>query len=118
MGDLVKKYMDGELKVDEFITHRKSLGGVNEAFAVMKVRLPQLKKRCALIVTSLVIVSDVSSICGLCRELWRQMQPEIRVANVSQNRESKMKPRSSRPLLIPGFETECHIHNSWTSAVI
>jgi S-(hydroxymethyl)glutathione dehydrogenase/alcohol dehydrogenase len=38
MGDLVKKYMDGELKVDEFITHRKSLGGVNEAFAVMKVR--------------------------------------------------------------------------------
>ena len=73
MGDLVKKYMDGELKVDEFITHRKSLGGVNEAFAVMKVRLPPLKKRCALIVTSLVIVSDVSSICGLCREIWRQM---------------------------------------------
>jgi S-(hydroxymethyl)glutathione dehydrogenase/alcohol dehydrogenase len=38
MGDLVKKYMEGELKVDEFITHRKALGGVNEAFAVMKVR--------------------------------------------------------------------------------
>jgi hypothetical protein len=118
MGDLVKKYMDGELKVDEFITHRKSLGGVNEAFAVMKVRLAPLKRGYALIVTSLVIVSDVSSICGLCREIWRQMSPNrIRVVNVCQNRECKMKLVNSRQLLIP-VETECHIHNSWISAVI
>jgi Zn-dependent alcohol dehydrogenase len=44
MGDLVKKYIEGELKVDEFITHRKPLGGVNEAFAVMKVRLAPVKR--------------------------------------------------------------------------
>jgi S-(hydroxymethyl)glutathione dehydrogenase / alcohol dehydrogenase len=47
MGDLVKKYMEGELKVDEFITHRKSLGGVNEAFAVMKVRSSSLDDTCS-----------------------------------------------------------------------
>ena len=32
MGDLVKDYMDGTLKVDEFITHRQNLSGINQAF--------------------------------------------------------------------------------------
>ncbi len=32
MGD----YLDGKLKVDEFITHRKNLAGINEAFDIMK----------------------------------------------------------------------------------
>lgn len=33
---LVQDYLDGKLKVDEFITHRKKLGEINEAFEVMK----------------------------------------------------------------------------------
>ena len=33
---LVQDYLDGKLKVDEFITHRKTLAGINEAFEVMK----------------------------------------------------------------------------------
>lgn len=33
---LVDDYMKGSLKVDEFITHRQNLGGVNSAFADMK----------------------------------------------------------------------------------
>jgi S-(hydroxymethyl)glutathione dehydrogenase/alcohol dehydrogenase len=36
MGDLVKDYMEGRLKVDEFITHRETLSGINKAFADMK----------------------------------------------------------------------------------
>jgi S-(hydroxymethyl)glutathione dehydrogenase/alcohol dehydrogenase len=36
MGSLVKDYMDGSLKVDEFITHRQTLSGINKAFADMK----------------------------------------------------------------------------------
>jgi len=33
---LVQDYMDGKLKVDEFITHRQTLDGINQAFADMK----------------------------------------------------------------------------------
>jgi len=33
---LVQDYLDGKLKVDEFITHRKTLGEINNAFEVMK----------------------------------------------------------------------------------
>ena len=33
---LVQDYLDGKLKVDEFITHKKNLGQMNEAFEVMK----------------------------------------------------------------------------------
>lgn len=36
MGDLVSDYMSGALKVDEFITHRKTLGEMNNAFETMK----------------------------------------------------------------------------------
>jgi len=36
LPDLVKDYMDGKLKVDEFITHRQKLDGINQAFADMK----------------------------------------------------------------------------------
>ena len=36
MGGLIKDYMEGRLKVDEFITHRDSLGGINKAFVDMK----------------------------------------------------------------------------------
>ncbi|KAK3058489.1 formate dehydrogenase (NAD+) [Extremus antarcticus] len=32
MGGLVDDYMTGKLKVDEFITHRQNLGGINQAF--------------------------------------------------------------------------------------
>ena len=32
MGGLIDDYMNGKLKVDEFITHRQNLGGINEAF--------------------------------------------------------------------------------------
>jgi S-(hydroxymethyl)glutathione dehydrogenase/alcohol dehydrogenase len=33
---LVGDYLAGKLKVDEFITHRKKLSEINEAFEVMK----------------------------------------------------------------------------------
>ncbi|KAI9804532.1 MAG: formate dehydrogenase (NAD+) [Sarcosagium campestre] len=33
---LVDDYLDGKLKVDEFITHRESLASINESFNVMK----------------------------------------------------------------------------------
>lgn len=33
---LVDDYLTGKLKVDEFITHRKKLAEINEAFEVMK----------------------------------------------------------------------------------
>ena len=36
MRDLVQDYLDGKLKVEEFITHRKTLGEINSAFEVMK----------------------------------------------------------------------------------
>lgn len=36
LPDLVKDYMDGKLKVDEFITHRQKLAGINQAFSDMK----------------------------------------------------------------------------------
>ncbi|RDW82194.1 S-(hydroxymethyl)glutathione dehydrogenase [Coleophoma cylindrospora] len=36
LPDLVADYMDGKLKVDEFITHRKTLQDINQAFDVMK----------------------------------------------------------------------------------
>jgi S-(hydroxymethyl)glutathione dehydrogenase/alcohol dehydrogenase len=36
LPDLVADYMNGKLKVDEFITHRKNLAGINEAFETMK----------------------------------------------------------------------------------
>jgi S-(hydroxymethyl)glutathione dehydrogenase/alcohol dehydrogenase len=36
LPDLVQDYLDGKLKVDEFITHRKTLGEINNAFEVMK----------------------------------------------------------------------------------
>lgn len=32
MGGLIDDYLGGKLKVDEFITHRQNLGGINEAF--------------------------------------------------------------------------------------
>jgi S-(hydroxymethyl)glutathione dehydrogenase / alcohol dehydrogenase len=36
LPDLVQDYLDGKLKVEEFITHEKKLAGINEAFEVMK----------------------------------------------------------------------------------
>ncbi|KAK5683376.1 formate dehydrogenase (NAD+) [Elasticomyces elasticus] len=36
LPDLVQDYMDGKLKVDEFITHRQPLSGINQAFNDMK----------------------------------------------------------------------------------
>lgn len=33
---LVQDYLDGRLKVDEFITHRKKLVDINKAFGLMK----------------------------------------------------------------------------------
>lgn len=33
---LVDDYLNGKIKVDEFITHRKKLAEINEAFEVMK----------------------------------------------------------------------------------
>lgn len=36
MNDLVADYLKGNLKVDEFITHRKTLGEMNNAFETMK----------------------------------------------------------------------------------
>ena len=36
MKDLVADYQKGALKVDEFITHRKTLGDMNGAFETMK----------------------------------------------------------------------------------
>jgi S-(hydroxymethyl)glutathione dehydrogenase / alcohol dehydrogenase len=33
---LVEDYLNGTLKVDEFVTHRKTLGEINEAFETMK----------------------------------------------------------------------------------
>lgn len=36
MKDLVADYQRGALKVDEFITHRKTLGEMNNAFETMK----------------------------------------------------------------------------------
>jgi len=36
LPDLVKDYMEGRLKVDEFITHRQSLDGINQAFGDMR----------------------------------------------------------------------------------
>lgn len=36
MGQLVEDYCNGSLKVDEFITHRKTLPEINPAFEVMK----------------------------------------------------------------------------------
>ena len=36
LPDLVDDYLRGDLKVDEFITHREALDGVNKAFADMK----------------------------------------------------------------------------------
>lgn len=36
MNSLVADYKNGSLKVDEFITHRKVLGEINNAFETMK----------------------------------------------------------------------------------
>lgn len=36
MGDLVSDYLKGALKVDEFITHRQTLGEINASFETMK----------------------------------------------------------------------------------
>jgi S-(hydroxymethyl)glutathione dehydrogenase/alcohol dehydrogenase len=36
LPSLVTDYLEGRLKVDEFITHRKTLGEINEAFETMK----------------------------------------------------------------------------------
>ena len=36
LPDLVDDYMTGKLKVDEFITHRQPLAGINQAFSDMK----------------------------------------------------------------------------------
>lgn len=36
LPDLVDDYLAGKLKVDEFITHRQLLSGINGAFEVMK----------------------------------------------------------------------------------
>lgn len=32
MGELIADYQNGKLKVDEFITHRQNLSGINQAF--------------------------------------------------------------------------------------
>lgn len=36
LPDLVDDYLAGKLKVDEFITHREVLQGINKAFDAMK----------------------------------------------------------------------------------
>lgn len=36
LPDLVTDYLEGRLKVDEFITHRKTLAQINDAFETMK----------------------------------------------------------------------------------
>lgn len=36
LPELVDEYLQGKLKVEEFITHRQTLGGINKAFEVMK----------------------------------------------------------------------------------
>lgn len=36
MGGLIDDYLDGKLKVEEFITHRRDLKDINEAFDLMK----------------------------------------------------------------------------------
>lgn len=36
MKGLVADYLDGKLKVDEFITHREALADINTAFEQMK----------------------------------------------------------------------------------
>lgn len=36
LPDLVDDYMTGKLKVDEFITHRQPMEGINKAFSDMK----------------------------------------------------------------------------------
>jgi len=36
MGEFVDRYMTGKLKIDEFITHRDTLTGINKAFQDMK----------------------------------------------------------------------------------
>jgi S-(hydroxymethyl)glutathione dehydrogenase / alcohol dehydrogenase len=36
MAGLVKDYMEGRLKVEEFITHRQKLSAINQAFSDMK----------------------------------------------------------------------------------
>ncbi len=36
LPSLVSDYLEGRLKVDEFITHRKTLAEINDAFEVMK----------------------------------------------------------------------------------
>lgn len=36
LPSLVADYLEGRLKVDEFITHRKKLAEINDAFEVMK----------------------------------------------------------------------------------
>lgn len=36
MGEFVSRYTEGKLKIDEFITHRETLGGLNKAFQDMK----------------------------------------------------------------------------------
>jgi S-(hydroxymethyl)glutathione dehydrogenase/alcohol dehydrogenase len=35
LPDMVEQYMEGEIKVDEMITHRYSLDDINQAFDVM-----------------------------------------------------------------------------------
>ena len=35
MGGLIQDYTDGKLKIDEFITHREKLDGVNDGFKTM-----------------------------------------------------------------------------------
>jgi S-(hydroxymethyl)glutathione dehydrogenase/alcohol dehydrogenase len=37
MSGLVKDYMDGNLKIDEFITHRQPLSNINQAFGDMGI---------------------------------------------------------------------------------
>lgn len=36
LPSLVTDYLEGRLKVDEFITHRKTLKEINKAFEIMK----------------------------------------------------------------------------------
>jgi S-(hydroxymethyl)glutathione dehydrogenase/alcohol dehydrogenase len=36
MGEFVDRYMTGKLMIDEFITHRQTLDGINQAFQDMK----------------------------------------------------------------------------------
>ena len=35
MHELIEDYQNGKLKVDEFITHRQNLSGMNQAFKDM-----------------------------------------------------------------------------------